>query len=163
MSSFPTLSAFMYLLSVFMDNNFYSSNKYASGTSQGVRDIFQLCMHKHVWQAMQMLARNKRKKTKRRKMSTVQTSVTVWAALRSFTHLQCACNSNDALFLSLSLSRALDHFLALTFVVPLSLCCQLFPFVVVAFIVTDSFLDALCVWEATDTHTHTQHARTAKK
>lgn len=64
--------------------------------------------------------------------------------------------------LSLSLSRALDHFLALTFVVPLSLCCQLFPFVVVAFIVTDSFLDALCVWEATDTHTHTTRTHSKK-
>lgn len=63
--------------------------------------------------------------------------------------------------LSLSLSRALDHFLALTFV-PLSLCCQLFPFVVVAFIVTDSFLDALCVWEATDTHTHTTRTHSKK-
>lgn len=65
--------------------------------------------------------------------------------------------------LSLSLFLVLSITSLCSLLLFLSLCCQLFPFDV-AFIVTDSFFDALCVWKATHTHrqTHNTHAQQKK-
>lgn len=64
---------------------------------------------------------------------------------------------------TLSLSLVLSITSLCSLLLFLSLCCQLFPFDV-AFIVTDSFFDALCVWKATHTHrqTHNTHAQQKK-
>lgn len=74
----------------------------------------------------------------------------------------------NALAITTTHSFSLSFFLVLSItslgslLLLLSLCCQLFPFVV-AFIVTDSFFDALCVWEATHTHTGNHTTRTHSK